>query len=615
MGAVSSLGGFFTEEWERFVKGVRLLHPDIAEAELKKQKSVALVPGAPRTINIPGWDDVFHVTPRYQPTEAERSEYWTARADRRAPELAPAVVGELDRRRHQAAASRSSAAPGWNQGWSAILTAIDNVQDFASTVATFGRLLLWGAPVLGTPLIRVPDAAVAARRAFLAFLETAGAKALVAGGRADLAQRLAEQAGRRAAAAIVSGRGVALAARLGLRLIPGLGVAILISDMLNTLSLLGMMGNVLYAFLCAGPKEALAAGVPMALFKRALQGEAWRWLRSNPFGTAARLRRKSAALGKLPSFWNLLEVAQTTDQLFGYGASFGGLVGTLVETANAAALASQGVSITVNTTQLQRSFGASLNEPLVERSPAELHLARQAGRVLASVPLLLLRVEEFADDDVLLILTSYAVAWDTVSRQLRGHPWQAPFAEASLGDFLPPVELDPLTLDALAAEGVALPSPARWPIEGAPVALTGDQYTRRVGLPAGAALSRWLLARRHTELAPFVGAIMASVVELWVYTLDEDAELAAWELTADSRVIHSLAEEGLLPSLADPPEALWRFWQAARAILEARPHQTLVARQLRELAAAHGVTLVPSLPPDAPLPLEWRVAIGQTLQP
>lgn len=606
MPAVSSLGGFFTDEWERFTKGVRLLHPDEAEAELRRQKSSALIEGAPRTISIPGWDDVIHLRPRLQPTDAQREEYWRARAAKQTPNLAPTVVAELDRRRVRTEQSRTSAAPGWNQGFSAVLTAIDNVQDFASTVATFGRLLLWTAPVLGAPLARVPDAATAARAAFLAFLDSAAGKALVAGGRADLARRLAEQAGRRAAAAIVSGAGVGLAAKLGLRLLPGLGTAILVSDILNTLSLLGMMANVGYALLCAGPKEALAAGVPMALFKRALQGEAWRWLRSNPFGQAARLRRQAKALGALPGFSNLVEVAQTTDQLFGRGASFGGLVGMLIEGANGAALLSQGTSVTIDTRNFRASFGASINEPLAERSPAELLVTMQAGRVLASAPLLFLHAEDFPDDEILLTLTAYAVAFDTVARQLRGHQWQDAFAAASSSHFVPPLALDPFTRDALTAEGIEPESGSAWPIEGAPAELAGNEYVERVGIPAGEAMSRWLLARRWSDTATYPGSLIASVVDLFVSTLDDDPELAAWELTPDSRMLHSLAEEGLIPSLDAPPEALEAFWREGAAILTLRPHQTLTQRQLLPLAAKHRVTLISSLPPDAPVPLAWR---------
>lgn len=613
MGAISSLGGFFNEEWERFVEGVKLLHPDAAEAELRKRKSLALVEGAPRTISIPGWDDFIKTGPRYQPTEAERTEYWTARSEKRAPQLSATLTRDLDRRRVQAENSRTSATPGWDVGWGKILTAIDNVQDFASTVSTFGRLLLWGAPVLGSPLVAVPDAAVAARKAFLDFLSSAAGKALAAGGRADLAQRLAEQAGRRAAAAIVSGRGVSLAARLGLRLIPGLGTAILITDMLNTVSLLGMMANTLYGFLCGGLREALAAGVPMAVFKRALQGEAWRWLRSNPFGRSARLRRRAKALGKLPGFTDLLEVGQTVESLTGYGLSFGWLAGGMVEAVNGLNLAAQGQSVSIDARPFLASFGATINRPLVERSPAELLLARQAGRVLQTAPLLLLHPEQLADDDVVLILTTYAVAFDTVSRQLRGHQWQDALGAAWDEPWSGSVDVEPFTMDAIVAAGLDISTGSRWPVAGGPATLTAVEAADLIGRPAGAALGRWLLARRHTELAPFVGALMSSIAELFIWTLEEDPDLAAWELTPDSRVIHSLAEEGLLLSLADPPEALWAFWRAARAILEARPHQTLVARQLRALAAVHGVQLMSSLPPDSPLPLEWQVALGQAL--
>ncbi len=539
MPLTDTLGSFATEEYRRFLDGVRLLHPDAAADEMVRRAHRAMVEGRPRTINIPGWDDVVTLRPRYQPTAADRTEYWAARQARRAPNLPAEVLDELDRRRSRVRGMQDSAAPGWDKGFGQILTAIDNVQDLASTVSTLGRLALWLAP------------------------------------------------------------------RAALRFLPGVGPVLLVSDLLNLLSFFGMIATPLYGLVCAGPADALAAGVPAALFKRALKAEAWKMAFQNPFGREARGRRALRALPGLPRLTGLLEAAQTTQALWGVGLTLGGLVGMLTESAHAAVLRSRGQAVDVNTQPLVDSFRRLFNEPLEDRSPGELLVTLQAARVLATAPAVFVRPEQFDDGEVLLALVAWTVATDHVATVLRGKPWQDTLAEATRRPFRPVVAPDDFSVEVLAAGGLEPPYPAVFATAGDPETLTGDEYDRRVTAPAHLAMTRWLHGRRNAPEGALAGALISSTTELWLHAAEEDPELMAWELAPDAAVLAAVAESGHWPSVGGDSRALWAWWRELRELHREQGPGALTDGVILPAAARHGVTMMRLLPPGSPWPAAW----------
>jgi hypothetical protein len=68
---------------------------------------------------------------------------------------------------------------------------------------------------------------------------------------------------------------------------------------------------------------------------------------NNPYSQEARAARRFKLGRGSPSLGALLETFQTTDQLYGVGLSFGGIVGAISEGAYAAELNSRGQPVTV----------------------------------------------------------------------------------------------------------------------------------------------------------------------------------------------------------------------------------------------------------------------------
>ena len=111
---------------------------------------------------------------------------------------------------------------------------------------------------------------------------------------------------------VVAGRIAArIAPRLMGRLVPGIGWVLLGSDILNATNLISWAA-------------AMRGGC------KGLHGA---WQEKNPFHAKAAARRTLKLKRSLLSFGEFLEVAQTTDQLFGVGLCLGGLMGLVTDAA------------------------------------------------------------------------------------------------------------------------------------------------------------------------------------------------------------------------------------------------------------------------------------------
>lgn len=619
----------FGQEWERLKEGLALLDPNSAEAYEERLKNAKRNPEGLIAINIPGWDDVIRLGARQRPDQFAVAEYWQAKREKRPPNVAAWELRELQRRETVKQRMAQSAQPDYARAMGSILTAVDNVQDFLSTVATTGRLALWGLPRAMQMI--VPGAStgtadalaqVAARRAAAqtaaAFAETVAGRAAAGELVARLALRdaalyaAAERSAVREAAAVAyrlafSRATLGLTARLAGRFVPVVGWILLASDVLNLLSLLGMMASPAYALACAGPQTALAAGIPAALFKRALKAETWSMHNLNPFSRQARATRQLRAAGRLPGVANLIEVAQTTDQLFGVGASFGGLVGMLNESMFGAAAYADGQTVQVNLPGAALPVSDAARKKFRALPPREQRLVQEAGTVALTANAVW-RVQEVWDEEEHLTTAIASLEATAVLywfwHDLPFHDSVAQLAEREL-----PAPLN-VSLDTrLWAEhvGVDLEAHRRWWFDGAPKMTTGAAYTAAHARPIAAAIADFLRPRRDAPAGALFGALVTQHTDYSFMLLENDPDFLKWSLTTDARLVSGFAEAGwVLPTPADEA-AVWRMWTVARAELERSGRPSLPAARWPAIAAASGVTLLRMLPPEASVPAAWAV--------
>jgi len=533
------VSGLVTREYDRFWEGVRNLDPDTRREYLRAYGRGGLRPGETPTISLPGWNDVIQTGPRAVTTPADRREYYGALRDGRTPDLPQGTIDALNSRESYLEGQRTSGTPDYMKGSGEVLTALDNIQDLASTLATIGRLALWGLPRL-----------------------------------------------------------------LG-RFVPIVGWAVLASDLLNLLSFIGTLATPVYALLCGGPKEALAAGVPGFLFKRALKAQTWKGMLANPFSRAGRLKIRARSLGRLPGFSNLVEVAQVTQALWGYGLALGALVGAFFEASFAAERALRGEKTRINNhaiPALPKTLGAAA---IGRQDRYDLMDLQNVAGVLAGLPKLLQHPEAFDDDQVVLFMVTLAGAVPTLTDALTGVEWREAFGARAPGPWAPVLAADPADAAAagLVAAGVTLHAGHALP--GRPLTVDGDALAVELGGRCGAAMAAWLRARRNTVAGCLVGTLINQTCEgLW-FLITGDPRAIAWELSTDARLVASLCEEGYLVNVAEGEVPVWRFWQSARAEIERTGGTRLPGPTWLRLAGAQGLTLIRLLPGDSPWPPEW----------
>jgi hypothetical protein len=622
VGLTEGVSTLFESEWDRFTKGIAQLDPQSFDAAKLNWQRARAGGDQVSTINVPNISDVFHFGAPIAVTQGDYVEFRSAQRQGREPNLSAPIAAEVARRIAVSERIATSAQPDYGKAFGTVLTATDNVQDFFSTVATAGRLGLWGLEKSLNALVPGAVEAVAsaaAKRAAIAAAAAAG-EAFLRGLLAEaalgnplaiaaLADRAAlaatirgveSQAAKLAASAAFRYALLGLGSRIALKLIPVVGWVVLVGDLLNLMSLLFSLATPIYALLCAGPRAALAGGMPAVVFKRALKAEAWTMASLNPFSRQARSARALRSAGRLPTFSNLIEVAQVTDSLYGFGLSLGGLVGLMQESVYAALGLASGKNVVVNTsTPFERPPAWAVGVSATD-SPVTIQQKQQAARVIGTAPIMQAVQEVFTEEEHLSALLALDGAIGVIQADLKGRPWQETLAERSEQVFTAPLYLSAVTRAILADMGLDPEDGRRWPIPGTPRAASGRELVEYWQPRVTATVTEFLEPRRNTLWGALYGGLVNQTMEKFYFMFEEDSELLKFELTPDWKLIIGMIEDGVLIEPRNEPKAVWRLWLAARGELEARGNRPLKPGRWLELGHEFGVTMVPLLPPEAP---------------
>lgn len=561
MGLADAVSGLLTDEWQRMQTGLGNLDPVRAEANRIASGRRPVMEGEARTVNIPGWDDVVKIGAPVPVTGDELSQYARATRAGKPSGLSAELDAAAARKIAQLERMRTSAQPDYMQAWGSILTALDNVQDLASTIATVGRLTVWALP-------RAADV--------LGYLSPAA----------------------RAAALKLLGGAAA-------RMLPGVGAVLLISDLLNLLSLFGMAASPLYAWICGGPKAALAAGFPTAVFKGGRKKLMGTMATANPLGRKARAARALKAASGRIGVGALVEVAQTTEQLFGYGLSFGAVVGMLAETASAVELASRGVPVQINAPLSYEKAGNAFAANLQNLATGDLYGIRAASAAAAAAPGIAGVQQHFTDDEHVLTMLVLTHACAELRRVTKGVDLDDVLG-AVMDDVVSPTRVyNSATVAGAGLVGLDLAQPAKWWLPGFPTEARIADLVDYANVAVPRAVRDFLTPRRDHAAGQLFATLTSQLAEhLWLLVLD-DPEGLRWKMTPDWHLVHDLALDGYLLNNWNDPEALWRLWQEARAYHAAHDEHTPPADWWRERTRHHGLDLIPTLPPTASWPAAW----------
>jgi len=534
------LAGFFGDEWQRFLDGIKGLDPRYADRLAGVTGRPGRQPGEAGTITIPGWDSVIRVGPRPQASPQEWAEYYRALREGRPANLPQNIKDEITRLRLMREAMRTSNQPGWANAVGNIMTAIDNVQDLASTIATLGRLFLWAAP------------------------------------------------------------------RIGARAAPIVGWVVLVGDLLNMMNFLGMVAMPFYAFFCDGPKNALLAGVPGAVLKGILCRQVWTTGRLNPFSRVGRAGRRIRSLGRLPSIGNLIEVAQVTDSLWGYGLSIGSIYGMAMEALFALNRENAPSGVQINTRLLTNSFGLRQRDRIRAMPEPQRQVYGQAARQLASVAPLMAVQAELDDETHLLIYTvtlvSLALAYEFFADE-GTDDW---IAEILAGDLTAHTALHPNIAELMQDTPAVLHGTGRFAVPTNPRTMTAEAYITYYAPAITQAAGDLFTPRRDTWPGAFVGASINTGTD-WAWQLiTRDAHAFHWEMSTDYKLFTTMAVDGLLIADSADEAATWAMWLELRKLVHDRGNRILESADIIDTANRHNVPLVRLLGPSAPFPPAWN---------
>lgn len=542
----------FSSEYNRFMAGLHGLSPEAQARARANAFRLRRGPSGTFTIAVPRTGEIFHFTPRVTVTPEERAAHFAAlRAGRPSP-LSQEQQGELARRRRVSAAIREAAAPEYAQSFGQILTAIDNIQDFFSTISTVGRLALWSAKWFAPKLVA--------------------------------------------------------------RAVPGIGLLLLTSEILNLLGFFGQISIPLYGLYCGHYAGVLPGAVPAILFGRAFKAQVWSLANLNPFSRKARAVRRLRSLPGFLSFGgalgsqrgshilqsgairgsiaSLTEVAQTTEQLWGRGISFGAIVGFITGGAYGIERFIRGEHVVIRSLKSEHDLHRLLHPKLALLTDEEIQDRQRAAHVLIYAPFILRRMDLWDEQTIGQVMISILGAVDLLERDLRGTGWQEILSAEPVDMFIPPEPPLPVFSGLRDEGGIAPGDFLTWPLPDQP-----DHLTFQAWLEIGAedlpqALRAFLEPRRNSLDGMMFGALVdAAVNRLWLL-LEEDPHLFKFELTPQWRALSSLAESNRVVNIGQDEQSIVNFWTEAESLHQDVGDGPKTGVAWDALAVKHGLSLL-----------------------
>ncbi len=543
--------------------------------------------------------------------------------------LAAAEAGQAPNAEQLLAASRGL-MPAWIPGWQDVINIGPKVKPTPADWKAYGQCKKSGGTCTLDPAVQE---AIQSRLEKLAAMKDSAVPGYMFG-IGNIMNALDDAQDMLAALAFLGHLFVWLAPKIGARLIPGVGLIATVADLLNLLNLLGSLATPAYAAACQGTQAAIAAGIPVVLFNRALKKQLAQRLRKNPF--ALKAIKAAGARPPTAKSWLgfLLTAPQVTQQLFGQGIVLGGLYAALVEAAHK--MVGMPPQQRGDSSPLNQLLGGPSNPgglwgshnrqlpPGIERftdhyrsviaasSPAERELTWLAARTMHQAPTILSAARYLDDDTVNGTLACLLGAIPRVTRFLDQVEHDDLVEELTGGPWAPLGDLRPATREMLMEAEVPVDGPLRWPLAGAPATLGGAEYFDRMGAAVTAATGKFFMDRRNTLPGTFIGAVITQASDYAWNMITHDPEFFTVEYSTDAKFAMSIAEAGRLPLISSPPERLWRFWQLCKARLEQNGGKHLVEHELDQIAKDAGIPLLRTLPPDYDWPDEWDTDTATT---
>lgn len=383
------------------------------------------------------------------------------------------------------------------------------------------------------------------------------------------------------------------------RSLPGVGWVQNAADLLSLGMFFGNLALPAFAAICNGPRAALAAGVATALVRGAGKGLVSALAGSNPLARRWRVPNLPGAAARMGVVGSALVIAQTTDQLTGYGISLGPLVGYTIESVYLSEARWRGQPVRFAPAPESAEWWARAHPFMSDIPTPALQDRGTAAGVLYGAPTQWTTNPEFTFDEHVRALIALHVALPSVLadvKKLRWDEWRPDPDTFSIP--APRVVFDPVSsasiLDDLPPE-----SAYRWPMPGAPARATVGELAAWIQ-PRTPAVIQGLLAQVAREpMGTFLGALWNECAEGLALLMVGDPHNMKVEWTPDHLALERMLEQGLVVNPNSDEGRVWAFWREGVEQITERRQSLVLRAEWLALADKHQVDLIYLKAPNA----------------
>ena len=298
----------------------------------------------------------------------------------------------------------------------------------------------------------------------------------------------------------------------------------------------------------------------------------WKGQHASTTSRKARVKTTAKTMKWAPSKYRLIEAAQVTRDIFGYGLCLGPLVGFAIQSV---------------TGPYRRITGAKVNVKVPW--PDLHHWGKIARRYKHSVPAYIASGLQTDDEEVMLITIANYLSQQELLVSTQN--WNALDNVENIDEIekLAPVPQNPLTLEVIEEEGIPLKDLIGWPHSSKPWAMMTD-IMNELEQPCNQFQDDFIELHKNDWWSYAFGALNNEAT-CYTFTTAEGEGQVEYSYTASAVVIQVLTNVHLYPDPATPPEKMQAFadkidiWEA----MEIKPD----IRLIMDFCKSAGIALLP----------------------
>lgn len=260
----------------------------------------------------------------------------------------------------------------------------------------------------------------------------------------------------------------------------------------------------------------------------------------NPFSKKAKIKRASRLLRTFPSKGEIIEILQTTDQVFGVGICLGPIVGAVQDIVSGAIRQSFGQPVRINPDLPAFPPWTAA----AQRSCKGMTLYMGAGHVTNDMEMLeMMAASYFAQQELLVGQAD----WNPLDH----------IVDVQNTEVMAPYPTNILSLEVIEEEGIPIQETIGWPHNESPWAASND-IVNEYDFVAAARLKSFIGVHQHDWMG-FSAGNLATGSGMYAMANIEGEDAVSYDYTAQSKLASILLENGLTITPEQPAEQILKL--------------------------------------------------------